>query len=305
MCWPRVCCRCPGRSALPWPPSLTFGRTPRRPPLPQLVFPAWNPGFQPVFSPPNAGFLPPPPSSPAPPMSPVIPRSRWDQRRQVRFNDPPPLVDGPSSRPRSGSPFLRPIGRAPMSPFLAPAPIPFAPGPSFPQFPQFHLSPELCSPRGAHPYLDWDITHFPSSAQLCAAPNTRRPAPLDGAATFPPTRLLTLSFADSPVLHHWEQGWGPIVARAQGAHMLTVEDVLDAVYRYFNTPLTPSDRASVSQHAWGVISDAYYARLPRSPNMHAFDASRGALRLDVLGGATKFSGLRVMTRDHVHLVLSL
>ncbi|KAJ7654331.1 hypothetical protein B0H17DRAFT_386349 [Mycena rosella] len=269
MCWPRsFCCRCPGSSSFPWPASLTFGRTPRRLPLPQPT----------LLSPWPCNPLP---MTPPPPQ--FIPQTRWDS-----FDEPPPFIG------------MTPAPCAPMTPFLPP----ILPSPqAWPQ-PQINLSPELCSPRGTHPYLEWDITQFPSSAQLCTTPYSRKPAPLDGGATFPPTHLLTLSFADNPVTQVWEQQWGPIFARGQGAHALTVEDVLDAVYRYFNTPLTPEDRELVSPHAWGLICDAYYARLPRSPNMRAYDARRGALRLDVLTGTRKFSGLQCVGRDHFRLTLT-
>ncbi|KAJ6583294.1 hypothetical protein B0H10DRAFT_2097290 [Mycena sp. CBHHK59/15] len=104
-------------------------------------------------------------------------------------------------------------------------------------------------------------------------------AALDGAATFPPTNLITLSFADNPVLGHWERQWGP-----------SSRNVLDAVYQYFNQPLSPADFATTSTHAWG--------------SSRTRTARRGALRLDVLNGATKFSGLQCIGRDYFQLNLT-
>ncbi|KAJ7107009.1 hypothetical protein C8R44DRAFT_987154 [Mycena epipterygia] len=273
MCWPRpICCRCPGPSALPWPPSLRFGRFPRRPALPAA---AWNPW----------PYIP-QDNSPPPPIIPLIPSRRPLKNRdvRVRFEDDdddarPGLVDFP----------------------LAPCP-PMVPSP--PAWPQFNLSPELCSPRGSYPYLDWDITQFPSSAQRCTSRYSRSAAPLDASATFPPTHFLSLSYADNPVLLHCERMWGPIFVRGEGLHSITIERVLNAIYQYFNQPLSAADRATMSSHAWGLVSDAYYQRLPRSPNMQAFDASRGALRLDVLNGATKFAGLQCVGRDYFRLMLA-
>ncbi|KAJ6533796.1 hypothetical protein DFH09DRAFT_1181238 [Mycena vulgaris] len=268
MCWPRsCCCRCPGPSSLPWPPALSFGRNPRRHAQPQT--PLWSPWS--IIN--------------APPPDPVIPQSTWGKNRQVRFNDPDPqpLIETP------------PAPCAPMVPFMPP--MAYSPQ-------QAQLSPELCSPRGTHPYLDWDITQFPSSAQRYTSPHSRAPAPLDGSATFPPTHILTISWADNPILLNWEQQWGPIFARGQGLHSVTVEHALDAIYQYFNQPLTPADHDMASQHAWGVISESYHQRLPRSPNLRAYDVHRGALRLDVLNGATKFSGLQCVGRDHFRLMLT-
>ncbi|KAJ7718647.1 hypothetical protein B0H16DRAFT_1387705 [Mycena metata] len=284
MCWPRsLCCYCPRPSSFPWPPSLTFGRFPRRPPPAPVAFPSW-------WAPPQ----------PTPPSAPVIPPSsppRGRRRRRVRFKDrnaPPPLVDGP---PVNTTPFLTPTSIAfpPWSPALVCSPA------------WSHLSPELCSPRGAYPYLDWDITCFPSTAKRCTTPSAHQTLDsLDGPATFPSTRLLTISYADTdnPILMHWESHWGPIFARGQGAHAVTVENVLDAIYTYFNQPLSHADRAALSGPAWDMVSEAYYRRLPQSPNLGAYDVSRGALRLDVLNSATKFCGLQLVGRDYLRLMLS-
>ncbi|KAJ7027401.1 hypothetical protein C8F04DRAFT_1122385 [Mycena alexandri] len=272
MCWPRsLCCRCPRASCFPWPPSLTFGRAPQRPPIAQAAFPSW--------------WVPPHPTPPSAPVIPPLSPPR-DSLRRVRFDDgnvPPPVLEGPSVN---------------TSPFLTPTAIACPPAWS-------HLSPELCSPRGAYPYLDWDITRFPSTAQRCTSPHSHQtPISFDSPATFPPTQLITISYADTPTLMQWEAQWGPIFARSQGIHPVTVENVLDAVYQYFNQPLSHADRAALSTPAWNMVSDAYYQRLPRSPNLKAYDVSRGALRLDVLNGATKFSGLQLVGRDYLSLMLS-
>ncbi|KAJ6611938.1 hypothetical protein B0H10DRAFT_2054639 [Mycena sp. CBHHK59/15] len=280
MCWTRsLCCRCP--ASFPWPQSLAFGRSPRRRrPRAQLNIPCnpW-PGYQPL------NHVPPPHiRDPHPPPA-------WATPRHVHFHQSPPPVYVANP----------PTPVVPMVPFI----------PAFPSPPQQWVvpqhqcvSPDLCSPRGVFPHLDWDITRFPSSAERCTSPHSKTKATLDGAATFPPTNLITLSFADNPVLGHWERQWGPIFARGQGLHPVTVENVLDAVYQYFNQPLSPADFATTSTHAWGLISDSYRRRLPRSPNLRAVDERRGALRLDVLNGATKFSGLQCIGRDYFQLNLT-
>jgi hypothetical protein len=172
------------------------------------------------------------------------------------------------------------------------------------------IHPELCAPRGVHPFLDWDLIQFPSTAQLrSAAHASPAAAALDSPALHPPAALLTLSYADTPLLAAYEARWGPIVARAQGAHALTVGDVLDAIHAYFAVPLSPADRAELSAHAWGVVSDAYRRRVGggaggRSPNLRAYDERRGAVRADVLNGATKFAGVLPRGRGYVQLMLS-
>ncbi|KAJ7264498.1 hypothetical protein B0H12DRAFT_229374 [Mycena haematopus] len=200
MCWPRnFCCRCPRPSS--WvlrPPSLMFWKTPRRPAVPQPMFPmSFSPGYHiPLHdSPPNARRGPVIPSNvPSPRQGPVIPRRL---RRRVQFADdggPPPLVHAPNP------PFIPPVVMSPM-----------------PWAHHQHVNPELCTPRGGYPFLDWDLRHFPSSARLRSSPTTSTDPAFTSPATYPHTQLLTISYAETPVLHHWEHHWGPIFARGQGA----------------------------------------------------------------------------------------
>ncbi|KAF7368560.1 hypothetical protein MVEN_00179300 [Mycena venus] len=301
MCWPRsFCCRCPAPSSFAWSPSMTFGRTPRRPALAQTSFP-WR-GW--LFAAQNYS-TPPPPVNNTPPPNPVIPR-----RRRVQFgrDNPPPFI--PPSLP-----VIPPLGPWPPPPIAAhPLPLIFAPSPPpptpfWPQQQQM-INPELRSPRGTFPYLDWDLTQFASSARLRTSGSPRShphdPPAFDSPAIFPHTQLIAISYADTPVLLQWETRWGPIFARGQGTHPVTIENVLDAIYQYFSTPLGPADRAAMSAHAWGLVSDAYYRRLDagRSPNLRAYDVARGACRVDILGGATKFGGLQCVGQNYLRLVLS-
>ncbi|KAJ7894175.1 hypothetical protein B0H14DRAFT_801459 [Mycena olivaceomarginata] len=296
MCWPRAfCCRCPRPSSFPWPPSLTFGRTPRRPQLPQASFSPWSPS---PAHPPPQNLVPwhpnistgPPPRDTFPVIGPP-PRQR---RVQFVDDDLPPLA------PALPLPQAQSWLAAHAAPILLPSPQ------AWPTM----IHPELCAPRGVHPFLDWDLIQFPSTAQLrSAAHASPAAAALDSPALHPPAALLTLSYADTPLLAAYEARWGPIVARAQGAHALTVGDVLDAIHAYFAVPLSPADRAELSAHAWGVVSDAYRRRVGggaggRSPNLRAYDERRGAVRADVLNGATKFAGVLPRGRGYVQLMLS-
>lgn len=208
----------------------------------------------------------------------MIPRQR---RVQFRNDDIPPLVQTP--------------------PAIFPPPCMVTPSP---QAGSQHINPDLCSPRGNFPYIDWDLTQFPSTARRCISQHSHETPAFDGPAIFPPTQLITISYADAPALMHWEKQWGPIFARGQGLHPATVENVLDAIHHYFNQPLTHADHASMTGHTWGITCDAYYRRLPRSPNLGAYDAHRGALRVDVLNGATKFSGLQCVGHNYLRLTLS-
>ncbi|KAJ6492214.1 hypothetical protein C8R45DRAFT_867654 [Mycena sanguinolenta] len=292
MCWPRnFCCRCPKQ----WPlrsPFLTFGRTPRRSPFPQPSPASW-------WTPPAHNIQPfpviPPPDT-RPVIPPLDPRPVIPRRRRVQFighddDDWPPVI--------TAAPFIPP-------PFIPP-PVAV---PQFPMVLQQSLNPQLVNPRGCYPFLDWDLTHFSSTARVRQVPTISTPGGQEPAfaepATWPHTNLVTITFADEPMLQTCESRWGPIVARGQGVHPVRLEDVLDAIYRYFAQPLTPPERASMTWHTWTAVSDAYRRRLalPGSPNLRAYDMEHGLLRSDVLQGVTKFCGLVPIAHGYFRLMLS-
>ncbi|KAJ7642600.1 hypothetical protein DFH06DRAFT_1427208 [Mycena polygramma] len=371
MCWPRsFCSRCPGSSSVPWPPALSFGRSPKRHTAPQAGFPRSSWPWSTSNAPPPApatSFLPPVvprkhkrpvrltswPPSPFIPPEPPIPRK---SKKHVRFRSPtpppsiqvsppsksivrkrkhrlrsppPPLVEGTSPRKhrlRSHSPSLPPLvdapspqkrkhrSRTPPPPMLVeippppPAPQLFAPPAVWPPpytlspftgYP--HIHPDLCTAR-----LAWDLTRFPSTSHRPTPYTRARTAPdLAAPALFPPTSLLTISYTATPILAHWEHTWGPVFARAQGhpAAPLTVGDVLDAVFRYFNQPMTDADRALLTDGAWGAVSEACRRRISAhgSPHTPAYNARRGVLRVDVLERMTGFAGVECVGRDWVRM----
>ncbi|KAK7045242.1 hypothetical protein R3P38DRAFT_2883179 [Favolaschia claudopus] len=168
-----------------------------------------------------------------------------------------------------------------------------------------YINPDLQNPRGFIPYLDWDLRTFSSSARRIL-PGGSVPADLDGPATYPPTHLLTVTFSsNNPMLTQLQTLWGPIVVHGLGHTPITVENVLRAIYLYFNRPLTHVDRMYFSDHTWGVISAAYRRRVPFSPDLPAVAAKRGALRVDVLDYLTKFGGLQSVGHNHLHLTFGM
>ncbi|KAJ6483419.1 hypothetical protein C8R45DRAFT_1215198 [Mycena sanguinolenta] len=177
----------------------------------------------------------------------------------------------------------------PPSPFVDDGPPPPFGQPIFmpPLVWSLDLNPELSSPRGRHPFIDWDITQFPSSARLHESPDSQSDPTFTSPAIFPPTELIAISYGDTP-----------------GVHPVTLEDVLNAIYRYFDQPLTVEDQALMSDHTWGVVCDAYHRRYDRPPNLRGYNVTRGPLRVDVLNGSTKFSGLEMVGHAYLRLLLS-
>ncbi|KAF8213023.1 hypothetical protein K438DRAFT_1957604 [Mycena galopus ATCC 62051] len=113
------------------------------------------------------------------------------------------------------------------------------------------------------PRLDWDLTQPTSSAQLYNSP------PPHTAPRFGLPHLLTILYTNTPDLFQWENTWGPIFvcarARGWGPHpIVTLEDVLDAIYVYFNTPLSVCDQAAMSDRAWQHLCDVYHHRFRRA-----------------------------------------
>ncbi|KAF8148348.1 hypothetical protein K438DRAFT_1989257 [Mycena galopus ATCC 62051] len=190
-----------------------------------------------------------------PASNPVIPRYP-SGRRRVGFVDDglPSLVE---ARPK---PFARP-------PMMSPCPEVWQPQHWTSQI----LNPELRSPLDCYPRLDWDLTQPASSAQLYDSPPPHTAPDFSGPAIWPPTPLLTISYANTPDLFQWENTWGPIFvcarARGWGLHaIVTLEDVLDAIYVYFNTSLSVCDQAAMSDRAWRHLCDAYHHQFRRARN---------------------------------------
>ena len=123
-------------------------------------------------------------------------------------------------------------------------------------------------------------------------------------ATNPPTHTLRieLSFAGQPSVK-WN--WEPINIRK--TRPIRIADVLHAIYRYFQKPLTPAEFDIVKSYgrsnekivvrSWQDRSNSQYGDAARLAMYYA-----GLKRVDCLGSSKIFSGLQV---DGTHLNLSL
>ena len=154
------------------------------------------------------------------------------------------------------------------------------------------LHVELCNPIGIHPFLDWDITNFPSASILHRAPGIDTIPHFHHSATSPGCTTVQIHYTHptfSPILARL----GPISVYPVGnAADIKVEDIMNAIYYHFQSPITAPEWQAVSWQEREQISTSYRARIKKSFNLSKFDASRGPLRIDALKGCTRFAGLQ-------------
>ncbi|KAJ7053567.1 hypothetical protein C8F01DRAFT_1166746 [Mycena amicta] len=252
----------------------------------------------------------------------------WDDvlstrnRSDTSEGDMPSLINSDDLERRPPPVFISP---PPLSPYASLAPrghdnwtnaaFPFynSPSPQRYTYPHaFLLHPHLSNMPGQFPFLSWDIIKFPSTALYHARPSARPVAyPLENStepATHPPCTYLTISFADNPRLAQLQSLWGgPIRVRTTGAGPITLENVLAAIHGYFRQRITRTQKMYMREGEWDAASVEYYRRLARRdiPDLRGVAEARGVLRSDVLGGATRFAGLRMMGTGREWLYLTL
>ncbi|KAF7967802.1 hypothetical protein HWV62_15062 [Athelia sp. TMB] len=151
-------------------------------------------------------------------------------------------------------------------------------------------------PSDEQPNVKWDIAKSPHHAEwLDCGPNSLQ-AMFDEDATIPMVKSVWMAI-DNPIT---TERWGNIeVKNDQDA--ISVWDILNAIYEYFNEPITRRDldylqRLDSSNHA--MILEAARARVNGQPgSTPAFLGTRGMKRVDALGDMRKFWGMWVVTED--------
>lgn len=161
--------------------------------------------------------------------------------------------------------------------------------------PSMEINPQLFFNfrNPGHPYLYWDIAHPPKRyARLYDRYfffKRSIKANLDELAIRPAVKKAWIT-SDHPVLGYWVGQWGPIVVKSEN---LLVEDILDGIFEYLRTPLTPAELSQIGSVP-GNRQALEYARAQRAKtddNEVAIFA-RGYERIDVIGGHRRFQGLQ-------------
>ncbi|KAF9464781.1 hypothetical protein BDZ94DRAFT_1255874 [Collybia nuda] len=155
---------------------------------------------------------------------------------------------------------------------------------------------DLANPQGTYPCLNWDISQLPSSSKQKEDAWTSRRAPSfnDGALS-PGCNNIQINF-NHPTFNPLLGGFGPIMVYPTGnSSEITVENVMDAIYVFFQQPLTCFDWKRISVLEQKQVSESYRKRISRTHHLSGYEQARGLLRIDTLKGCTCFAGLQIMT----------
>ncbi|CCM05841.1 uncharacterized protein FIBRA_08077 [Fibroporia radiculosa] len=138
--------------------------------------------------------------------------------------------------------------------------------------------------------LKWDITQNPSTSKRVSARGTVSDfsSKFNEPATYPLTETVHI---------HCEIGiaaplWGPIII--EKGQTITVGDILEGIYDYFQTLLTEEEVqyiSSLDPNNYEAMSAACYQRSMRSYSLPGYELSQGLKRADCFGGGTTFWGL--------------
>ncbi|KAF6742426.1 hypothetical protein DFP72DRAFT_1179225 [Ephemerocybe angulata] len=156
------------------------------------------------------------------------------------------------------------------------------------------ISSQLYNSTSHYPHLKWDIAQMPSMASRCRLRGEYIAPGFDSTAVRPQRSAL--------LIHSGQQGlydyfclWGPIrVTRVDGGPV-TVEDVMNSIFDYFQMPLAQYQVYTAAE--WVGVLGSYKERIAKSPNSYAahYEKHRGPLRIDLLSAfsGTQFAGLRL------------
>ncbi|KAI0783744.1 hypothetical protein C8Q75DRAFT_810546 [Abortiporus biennis] len=139
------------------------------------------------------------------------------------------------------------------------------------------------------PHVIWDISTSPMTALRITGRNVILSLrdKFGEQATYPATDKLLIY---CPLMQDY---WGPIVVKSSN---IVLEDVLYAIYEYFQTPLTRAEYDYLCDLNPGnqqKLHDALWQRSLTSGNLTGFDISQGLKRVDCLGDNKVFWGLWV------------
>ncbi|KII87984.1 hypothetical protein PLICRDRAFT_655451 [Plicaturopsis crispa FD-325 SS-3] len=218
------------------------------------------PGVVPVYPPTNYGT------------GPVIPQQQQQQQRRASWV--PPWVRNINLRPgHEGQTFAL----------------------------QRNLTANSHSTFSGYPSLRWDIRRPVETARCLTSGNEWIPVTsslLGEDACTRPTQYLEISL--DPVMGFWERdpqcAWGPIMVRSSSN--ITVRDVLDSIYAYFDKPLLHSeyDAARTRRDNTDIerrLAQAYSWRcnIPGTGRLRDVELANGIRRVDCLWTTSAFGGM--------------
>lgn len=142
------------------------------------------------------------------------------------------------------------------------------------------------------PHVIWNLKTPPNTASRVSSSGANKALipKFQDMATQPPS---TKIFVTCDVGYSASM-WGPIVVEEENGRFLTVHDVLNAIYNYFQKPLTNEEVeriASFGPQNMQNLQTACYKRCRSRPDLPNWGQSGGFRRIDCLGDKTVFWGL--------------
>ncbi|KAG2156972.1 hypothetical protein DEU56DRAFT_905651 [Suillus clintonianus] len=157
----------------------------------------------------------------------------------------------------------------------------------------------------AMPMLQWDIRQNPITARLTTGAHISADLAhvLNSPATDIPISIIEIAIPACPMAHMWN------VVRVQRTSAIKVQDILDAIYEWLQTPLTRAEMEHiehVNPDSAEAVLWALQERASVSPTLHGWEYRQGPRRIDCLGDVRRWIGLSYSpTGQGMQLVLNL
>lgn len=118
-----------------------------------------------------------------------------------------------------------------------------------------------------------------------------------GVATHPEVPEAHVRLAGVDLIH---QVWGPIVIKNRSGKPLSVEDILNGIYAFFQMPVLQREMDKIKEHDeknYDTMVEAMTKRCEREPGLPGRAWKNGMKRADALGAYISFGGLTVIEND--------
>ncbi|KAI0690815.1 hypothetical protein C8T65DRAFT_671175 [Cerioporus squamosus] len=150
--------------------------------------------------------------------------------------------------------------------------------------------------NAAEPWLLWDIRHPPSTARRVAARAVVVGAQdkFKDTATHPPVPRVHIAYSTNTV--NLLNYWGPIVIDKGEGGTVSIGDIIEGLYEYFQQPLLQHEAAVIERDfpdVWRQVTQAFRKRCRDHYWIPEVEWARGMRRVDCLGERHMFWGMWV------------
>ncbi|KAF9501376.1 hypothetical protein BDN71DRAFT_697399 [Pleurotus eryngii] len=153
------------------------------------------------------------------------------------------------------------------------------------------------------PPLQWDVSRRPDTAVQFTGRELYLKPDLDQEAIAQDVHRIVIHSGASS-LASWMQHWGPIEVTSAGK--IKAYDVLEAVYRYLQIPLTHKEYKKairLDPENARRFHEAAYWRIATSSQIASVEQAQGLKRVDVLGDYKYFRGFRPVWHEGLWAVI--